>query len=109
MVPHDTPPRCTVLGVHQRKRKDICFYARREVRRRTLFNIPFAWPGQLLCPFRSCKALENAVCLLDSEDELDQLLIVLLPVIFLLVFFLCLPVLQRLFILLLLTKALFFL
>ena len=37
------------------------------------------------------------MCLLDSEDELDQLLIVLLPIVFILVFFLCLSVLKSLF------------
>ena len=87
MVPHDTPPRCTVLGVHQRKK------TKRHM---------------LLCKTRA-RHFKNAVCLLDSEDDLDQLLIVLLPVVFILVFFLCLLVLQSLFIVLFLTKALFFL
>ena len=65
--------------------------------------------GNCRVPSGRARHLKNAVCLLDSEDELDQLLIVLPPVVFILVFFLCLPVLQRLFIFLLLTKALFFL
>ena len=36
---HDTPPRGTVLGCRERrKEKDSCFYAIREVRKRTLIN-----------------------------------------------------------------------
>ena len=111
MVPHDTPPRCTVEAVikEETKAKETCFYAMREVRKRTQINILLHGKGNCCVPSGHAGHLKNAVCLLDSEDDLVQLLIVLLPVVFILVFFLCLSVLESLLIFEFLTKAFFFL
>ena len=69
--PHDTPPRGTVLGCcERRKEKTSCFYAIREVRKRTLINDLLHGKGDCCFPSGHARHSKNPLCLPDSEDEL---------------------------------------
>ena len=81
----------------------------REVRKRTQINNLLHGKGNCCVPSGHARHSKNPMCLPDSEDGLVQLLIVLLPVIFILIFFFCLSVLKSLLIFEFQTNALLFL
>ena len=73
MVTHDTPPRGTVLGCRERrKEKASCFYAIREVRKRTLINDLLHGKGDCCVPSGHARHSKNPMCLPDSEDDLKE-------------------------------------